>query len=243
MYNFYLGWFDGNPAHLHALPPRAAARKYVEYMGGAEAVLRRARKDFAQGEYRWVAQVLDHVIFADPGNITARELAADALEQLGYQAESGPWRNFYLSGARDLRGLPPARDENAAQKSNSQSRAMTPDLYFGYLGVRLNAQRAQGRRLALRVKLSDPEQVWDLRLGNSVLHARLSADDPDAASAPEATLTAAMPTVMALFEGRLSVAEAAKQGLIEGDSQTVAELLGLLDRFTPDFPLVLPGKE
>lgn len=243
VYNFYLGWFDGNPAHLHALPPRAAARKYVEYMGGAEAVLRRARKDFAQGEYRWVAQVLDHVIFADPGNITARELAADALEQLGYQAESGPWRNFYLSGARDLRGLPPARDENAAQKSNSQSRAMTPDLYFGYLGVRLNAQQAQGRRLALRVKLSDPKQVWDLRLGNSVLHARLNADDPDAASAPEATLTAAMPTVMALFEGRLSVAEAAKQGLIEGDSQTVAELLGLLDRFTPDFPLVLPGKE
>ena len=243
VYNFYLGWFDGNPAHLHALPPRAAARKYVEYMGGAEAVLQRARKDFAQGEYRWVAQVLDHVIFADPGNTTARELAADALEQLGYQAESGPWRNFYLSGARDLRGLPPARDENAAQKSNSQSRAMTPDLYFDYLGVRLNAQRAQGRSLALRVKLGDVGQVWDLRLGNSVLHARLNADDPGAASAPEATLTAAMPTVMALFEGRLSVAEAAKQGLIEGDSQTVAELLGLLDRFTPGFPLVLPGKE
>ena len=187
--------------------------------------------------------MLDHVIFADPGNTTARELAADALEQLGYQAESGPWRNFYLSGARDLRGLPPARDENAAQKSNSQSRAMTPDLYFDYLGVRLNAQRAQGRSLALRVKLGDVGQVWDLRLGNSVLHARLNADDPGAASAPEATLTAAMPTVMALFEGRLSVAEAAKQGLIEGDSQTVAELLGLLDRFTPGFPLVLPGKE
>ncbi|WP_288230678.1 alkyl sulfatase dimerization domain-containing protein [uncultured Desulfovibrio sp.] len=243
VYNFYLGWFDGNPAHLHSLPPREAARKYVEYMGGAGAVVQRARKDFEQGRYRWVAQVLNHVIFADPGNTEARALAADALEQLGYQAESGPWRNFYLSGARDLRGLPPARDKNAAQKSNSQSRAMTPDLYFDYLGVRLNAQRAEGHRLSLRVNVSDLEQIWNLRLGNSVLHARLSTDDPDAGIEPDVTLTADMPTVMALFEKRLPLDQAVKRGMIQGDRQALTELLGLLDSFTPDFPLVLPGKE
>ena len=90
VYNYYLGWFDGNPAHLHMLAPVEAARKYVEYMGGADAVLKRARKDFEAGQYRWVAQVLDHVIFAEPDNKAARELAADALEQLGYQAESAP---------------------------------------------------------------------------------------------------------------------------------------------------------
>ena len=110
VYNYYLGWFDGNPAHLHMLAPVEAARKYVEYMGGADAVLKRARKDFEAGQFRWVAQVLDHVIFAEPDNKAARELAADALEQLGYQAESAPWRNFYLSGARDppCPPMPPA---------------------------------------------------------------------------------------------------------------------------------------
>lgn len=243
VYNFYLGWFDGNPAHLHALPPRAAARKYVEYMGGAEAVVRRARGDFEQGRYRWVAQVLNHVIFADPDNTEARALAADALEQMGYQAESGPWRNFYLSGARDLRGLSPDRDRNAAQQSDSQARAMTPDIYFDYLGVRLNAQRAEGRALSLLVNVSDQEQAWNLRLGNSVLHSRLCAGESAAQIRPDATLTADMPTIMALFENRLSVDHAVKQGLLRGNPQALKELLGLLDSFSPDFPLVLPGKE
>ncbi|MGE9984058.1 alkyl/aryl-sulfatase [Desulfovibrio sp. SGI.169] len=243
VYNFYLGWFDGNPAHLHALPPREAARRYVEYMGGAETVVRRARGDFAQGRYRWVAQVLNHVIFADPGNTEARALAADALEQLGYQAESGPWRNFYLSGARELRGLPPARSKNAAQHSNSQSRAMTPDIYFDYLGVRLNAQRAEGRELNLLVNVSDREQVWSLRLGNSVLHSHLRAGEADAEISPDLTLTADMPALMALFEKRLSVDHAVKQGMLQGDPHALKELLDMLDSFTPDFPLVLPGKE
>lgn len=96
----YLGWFNGNPAQLHPLSPVEAARKYVAYMGGAQAVLRLAKEDFAKGEYRWVAEVVSRVVFADPANAEARELEADALEQMGYQAESGPWRNFYLSGAR-----------------------------------------------------------------------------------------------------------------------------------------------
>lgn len=99
----YLGWFDGNPATLHELVPVEAARKYVEYMGGADAVLKKAKESYDKGEYRWVAQVVKHVVFADPNNKAARNLEADALEQLGYQAESGPWRNFYLTGAKELR--------------------------------------------------------------------------------------------------------------------------------------------
>jgi alkyl sulfatase BDS1-like metallo-beta-lactamase superfamily hydrolase len=99
----YLGWFDGNPATLHVLPPEVGSKKYVEYMGGAEEVLRKAREAFDQGEYRWVAEVVNHVVFADSQNLSARSLQADALEQMGYQAESGPWRNFYLTGAKELR--------------------------------------------------------------------------------------------------------------------------------------------
>lgn len=102
-YDLYLGWFDGNPAHLDELPPVEASTKYVELMGGADAVLAAAQEAYDNGEYRWVAQLVNHVVFADPDNTDAKLLQAAALEQLGYQAESGPWRNFYLSGAEELR--------------------------------------------------------------------------------------------------------------------------------------------
>lgn len=102
-YVLYLGWFDGNPATLDELPPEEAAKKFVDYMGGADAILKKAKDDYNQGNYRWVVQVVSKIVFADPGNLEARNLEADALEQLGYQAESGPWRNFYLTGAQELR--------------------------------------------------------------------------------------------------------------------------------------------
>lgn len=234
VYNYYLGWFDGNPAHLHMLTPVESARKYVEYMGGAEAVLQRARKDYAAGQYRWVAQVLDHVIFADPGNTAARELAADALEQLGYQAESGPWRNFYLSGARDLRGLPPAVSARAATHSSTQALSMPAALYFDYLGVRLDGMRAQGKELDLRISLTDTQEVWHLQLGNSVLTAHRADRDRRAP-----LLTCTRLQMMALFEGRMTPEQAVQQGLLK-DAAPFRELLPLLDSFRPDFPLVLP---
>ena len=96
VYQKYLGWYDANPADLDPLPPVESARKTIDYMGGADAVIARARADFAKGEYRWVASAMNQIVFADPSNRTARELGADALEQLGFQAESGTWRNAYL---------------------------------------------------------------------------------------------------------------------------------------------------
>src|SRR5690606_38733938 len=101
IYQRYLGWFDGNPANLHPLPPAEAGRRYVELAGGPEALLRAARASFEAGEYRWVAQIVNHLVFADPSNQEARALQADALEQLGYQAESAAWRDFYLTAAQE----------------------------------------------------------------------------------------------------------------------------------------------
>lgn len=103
IYQRYLGWFDGNPAHLWEHPPTEAARRYVEFMGGADDVVRRARQSFADGDFRWVVQVVNHVLFADPKHADARTLQADALEQLGYGSENGTWRNFYLTGTHELR--------------------------------------------------------------------------------------------------------------------------------------------
>ena len=141
----YLGWFDGNPANLHTLPPEEVAKRYVEFMGGAEATLEKVRSAYERGEYRWVAEVVNHVVFSDPGNAEARGLQADALEQMGYQSESGPWRNFYLTGAKELReGV--VKLPAPSTVSPDSVRAMSLDLFFNYLGVRLNGPKASGTR-------------------------------------------------------------------------------------------------
>lgn len=103
VYQKYMGWYNGNPVDLNKLLPEESAVKYVEFMGGEEAVLEKAKKSFQDGEYQWVAEVTKHVIFSNPNNEAAKLLCADALEQLGYVAESGPWRNEYLTGAQELR--------------------------------------------------------------------------------------------------------------------------------------------
>ena len=122
VYQFYLGWYDANPADLNPLPRAEAARKQVEYMGGAEAVLKRAREDFKAGQYRWVASVTSQLVFADPANKEARELGADALEQLGYQSEAATWRNAYLLGAAELRNGVPAPRGGTGERRTAQRR-------------------------------------------------------------------------------------------------------------------------
>lgn len=145
LYQKSLGWFDGNPANLHALPPQEAGVKYVEYMGGSANIIDKAKKDFDKGEYRWVAMALNHLVFAEPKNMPARLLLADTYEQLGYQAESGPWRNFYLTGARELRN--PDRVKALSRKGdpipNDQSMSqMSPTDYFQYLAIHLDGFKA-----------------------------------------------------------------------------------------------------
>ena len=153
VYVKYLGNFDGNPAHLNPLPQVEAARHYLEYMGGAQGVLEKAIKSFDQGEYRWVAQVLNHVVMAEPENQQARSLLADTLEQLGYQAESGPWRNFYLTGAMELRqGVPKG---SPSKISAGMAAGMPLENLFQALAVRLNGTKAEGKNLAFNLWFTD----------------------------------------------------------------------------------------
>jgi alkyl sulfatase BDS1-like metallo-beta-lactamase superfamily hydrolase len=132
-------------------------------MGGASAILEKAKADYAQGNYRWVAQVVSKVVFADPSNKAARNLEADALEQLGYQAESGPWRNFYLTGAQELRnGVQKLPTPNTA--SPDTVRAMSPEMFFDFLGVHINGMRAANAKAVFNVDLGkDGGQRWSLR--------------------------------------------------------------------------------
>jgi alkyl sulfatase BDS1-like metallo-beta-lactamase superfamily hydrolase len=233
----YLGWFDGNPANLHTLPPEDAAKRYVEYMGGAEAVLEKARRAFEAGEYRWVAEVANHVVFADPSNTAARELQADVLEQLGYQSEAGTWRDLYLTGALELRhGVPDIPVPNTA--SPDSIRAMTLELLFNYLGVRLNGPKAGERRIRLNFVLTDTGEEAVLELTNGSLNHSIGRTDDGA----DATMTLSRPALDRVLLGETTVLEEVEEGEIEvePDQKPLADLLGFLDTFSLWFNIVEP---
>jgi alkyl sulfatase BDS1-like metallo-beta-lactamase superfamily hydrolase len=237
VYQKYLGWYDANPADLNPLPPVESAKKTVEYMGGAEAVIARARADFAQGQYRWVASAMNQVVFADPANRAARELGADALEQLGFQAEAGTWRNAYLVGAMELRnGVPKVKPGSTANADTLK--AVSNDLFFDFLGVRLNAARAEGKHLVVNWNFTDSKEQYVLTLENSALTHVAGKQARNA----DATLTLARDTLDAIVLKEISFPMAMVKGLvkIDGDPRKLAELLSLLDNFEPMFEVVEP---
>jgi alkyl sulfatase BDS1-like metallo-beta-lactamase superfamily hydrolase len=240
VYQRYLGWYDANPANLNPLPPVERGRKYVEYMGGADAVLRRARQDFTKGEFRFVAETMSHVVFADPDNTEARALGADALEQLGYAAESATWRNAYLLGALELRRGVPATAARAPI-SPDVVRAMSLDLFFDYLGIRLDAGRADGRRIVINWVFADLDRRYVMNLENCALTC-LADRQSDRA---DATVTLERAALNRLVLREVSFADAVAQGQarIDGDAARVAELFGLLDDFSLMFEVIEPKRE
>jgi alkyl sulfatase BDS1-like metallo-beta-lactamase superfamily hydrolase len=236
-YVLYLGWFDGNPATLDELPPVDAAKKYVDYMGGADAILKKAKEDYTQGNYRWVAQVVSKVVFANPDNKEARELEADALEQLGYQAESGPWRNFYLTGAQELRnGVQKLPTPNTA--SADTVRAMSPEMFFDYLAVHINGEKAADAKSVFNVDLGNDGGKYLLELENGVLNHTADAQAKNA----DATITLDRATLnkIVLREETLKQAEEKGEVKITGDSTKLNEMLGYMDKFEFWFNIVTP---
>ena len=237
IYQRYLGYYDGNPANLDALPPVEAAKKSVEYMGGAEAVLAKARQDYARAEYRWVAQVTSQLVFADPANRDACELAADAFEQLGYQAESATARNSYLQGAFELRAGVPELPGGAGAAPDIL-RSLPLDLYFDFMAVRLNGDKAAGKTIVLNWRFTDTKQDYVLNLENSAL---TYVPDSQAESA-DATLTLTRVTLDEISLQRTSFPTALQSGQIAvtGRGNKLVELLEMLDTFPLRFPVVHP---
>jgi alkyl sulfatase BDS1-like metallo-beta-lactamase superfamily hydrolase len=237
IYVHYLGWFDANPANLHPLPPVETAARTVDYMGGADAMLERARADYERGDYRWVAQVVNQVVFADPDNADARHLQADALEQLGYQAENGTWRNFYLSAAKELRdGVRDVATPNTA--SPDVVAAMTTEMLLDLLAVRLNGPDAADRRAVFRLELTDPDETFALELGDGVLNHSKGVRPPD----PTATVSCERSALDAVILGRETFADQVEAGAIrvDGDAGAFTDFLWLLDEFEFWFDIVTP---
>ncbi len=238
VYQKYLGWYDANPANLNPLPPADSARKYVEYMGGAPAVLAKAYEDFKKGEYRWVAQAVNHVVFADPDNQEARRLQADALEQLGYQAEASTWRNNYLTAAYELRnGIHPS---GTITRGADQLTAMTIPMYFDFMGVCLNGPSADGKAIILNWDFTDVGEKYILNLENSALTYLPNRQASDA----DATITLTRATLDAITLGKTKFENEIAAGRInmKGNSGKLGELLSMLDVFKGEFEIVTPQR-
>jgi alkyl sulfatase BDS1-like metallo-beta-lactamase superfamily hydrolase len=179
VYQAYFGWYDANPANLDPLPPENSAIRYIDYMGGADQVLAKAQASFDKGDYRWVAEVLNHLVFAEPNNVKAKTLLANTYDQLGYQAESGVWRNVYLMGAYELRHGAPDKGVDIANlygvlKQTPVSR------FFDSMAVRLDGPAAEGDHFVVNIIFKDINESYVLTVENSVLHHKKGAPDPDA---------------------------------------------------------------
>jgi alkyl sulfatase BDS1-like metallo-beta-lactamase superfamily hydrolase len=237
VYQYYLGWYDANPAHLDPLPPVDAGKKYVEYMGGADAVVANARKDFSAGNYRWVVEALKHVVFADPSNAAARELQADAYEQLSYLAEAATWRNAYQMAAYELRNGPPKR-ANRNVVAPDALRALSLDALFDFWAVRVNGPKAAGRRIVLNWRFSDTGQVYVLNIENGAMTHRSGKASDDA----QASITLSRKVLEAVVVQETTFADAVRAGRIqiEGDVAKLLEIQSLLDTFDSTFAIVEP---
>jgi len=228
VYQRYLGWFDGNPAHLYPHPPVEAGIRYVALAGGPNALLTHARDAYARGDYRWVAELVNHLVFADPSNTEARALQADALEQIGYQAESGPWRSFYLTGAQELRK--PRTTSDRRPGPSGQIRPLPTDQLLDSCSVRLNAEAARDIELAFTIHVRDEAAYFHVEVSNAVLWHR-----------PASTRAAPTLSLDRLTLAKLILDEVAlEEADISGDRTPLSLLLPLLDKFEFWFEIVTP---
>ncbi|TWD89616.1 alkyl sulfatase BDS1-like metallo-beta-lactamase superfamily hydrolase [Neobacillus bataviensis] len=236
IYNFYLGYYSGHPSDLDPLPQVEAGKKYVQYMGGAAHVIQQAKTDYKNGEYRWVAQVLKHVVMADPDNMEAKHLLADTFEQLGYQAESANWRNMYLVGAMELRNG--VNKEVPAYDSSAVFNKVSVDDFLKLLAVKLNGPKANGKKMTVNVTITDTNEEFVLYLENSVLSHKMDVLDDN----PDISLHVDKFTLYGMGNGRLAPAQALADRKLEisGEQNKWNEFLSLLDSFNPLVNIVTP---
>jgi len=235
VYQRYMGFYDGNPANLNPLPPVETAKRSVEAMGGEAAVLGKMQAAMAKGEYRWAAQLGNQVLFANPDNGDARKAQAQALEQMGYQSENATWRNMYLTGAMELRnGVPPNAGTSV---SVDMVRAMSPQMFFDFLAVRLDSEKAVGHDLTLNWTFDDLNQDFNLTLRNGVLTHRAGLN-----AQADASVTMSKATLEQISLKQLDIPTAMQKGLIklQGNGKKLGELMSSLDTFAPQFNIVTP---
>lgn len=235
VYQFYLGWFDAHPSNLDNLPPVDAAKRYVELAGGIDKIIAAAQKAFDAGEFRWSAELLKHAVYAEPKNKTASELLARSFEQMGYMAESAPWRNFYLSGALELRKGPP--DKGLSREKMLDMLQHTPiERFLEAMAASLNGPKAAGLNLKINLIFSDLGESYVLQIENAVLHFRQAPEASDA----NASLTLTKAFFLRMMTGSAGAKDLllSDQTRIEGSRIDLGRFFSLLDNAPGNFPLV-----
>ena len=233
----YLSWYDGNPANLNKLPPTEVGKRYVDLAGGADALIANAQKAFDNGDYRWVAELVNHLVFADPTNTAARNLQADALEQLGYQAESSTFRNAYLMGAQELRQGPP-KPTPMPVRNRGLLLAMTIEQLFDSLSVRIKSEELGGVSLCVNWYFTDIDEKWIIGISNRTLYATPGRHEKSAA----ATITLTRLTMLDVITQATNFVDQITAGTISiyGDASALLEIFGKLDTITTGFAIVEP---
>jgi alkyl sulfatase BDS1-like metallo-beta-lactamase superfamily hydrolase len=237
VYQAYLGWYDGNPARLNPLAPEEAGARYIELMGGGEAVLAKAQASFGEGQYRWVAELLNHLVFAEPGNAKAKGLLARTYDQLGYQSESGPWRDVYLSGAYELRHGGPEKGVDISLFKDVLKQ--TPVSYFfDTMAVRLNGPDAEGKAITVKIVFSDIGESHELSLENAVLHHKAVGSDSPA----DATLVVTYDLFIRMMIGQAGLKDTlfSDELEVEGSKIDLMRFFSLFDKPKGTFSIVTP---
>jgi alkyl sulfatase BDS1-like metallo-beta-lactamase superfamily hydrolase len=235
VYQFYLGWYDAHPANLDALPPVPAAKGYVALAGGPEGLRAAAQKAFDAGDFRWAAELLKHAVYADPSDKPARELLARSFEQMGFLAESAPWRNVYLSGALELRDGPPT--QGPSRVAFAELLQHTPiERFLEAMAASLNAEKVGDARATINLVFSDLKQSHVLRVANGVLRHEAAAPAADA----DATLTVTHPFFVRMVTGQVGGLGllTSSDTKIEGSRLALGRFFGWLDKPAGNFPIV-----
>jgi len=225
----YVGWFDGNPAHLWQHPPEASAARYVDAFGGADVVIDKAQGFIDDGDLRFAAELLNHVVFADASNTTARELLAGVYDKLGYGAENGTWRNFFLQGAHELRNDDPPTPLDLAPPD--MVAALTVGQLFDTVAIRVDGPKAWGTSAAIDWIVTDEGVRHRTELSNGVL---IQRDDP--AGTADLTVTLSKAELIGLLGGALTLADVETTGNVDA----VQTFLDVLDPGNPGFAIVTP---
>ena len=237
VYQRYLSWYDGNPSNLNKLAPSDAGVRYVELAGGADALLAKAKTWFDKGEYRWVAELVNHLVFADPTNIAARNLQADALEQLGYQAESSTFRNAYLQGAQELRNGP-VKLGGANARGKGILGAMTVEQIFDTVSVRLKSESVGGQSALVNWIFTDVNENWVLGLSNRTLFSVPGRHD---ATATVTVTTSRTEFIRVMLQETTFMDQIAAGNIsLDGDPAALLTIFGNIDTFEPGFNIVEP---
>lgn len=233
VYQRYMGWYDANPVNLNPLTPEDTAKKWVEYLGDVDRVLEMARADFEKGEYQWVAQVTKELVYADPANQAARDLCADALEQMGYQAESGPWRSAYLMGAWELREGNQADKEGTVKGRETMLSAMTVEMMMDYIDIMTDALDAQGDDFTMKLIVSDTGEAFRVTRRDGVL----LLNKGETAAPCDCTLTCERLQLLALMSGN---AEVMDRMTIEGDATVPLRMVKYMSPINRAFNIIEP---